>query len=231
VNITRIQKIYDIIAGIIAKEDKKNLAMIVGVFLFLIFLIYGITAVKTVLSTAAGTLLIIGMIPYVLATIAGETKPAKASWIIWAILDTITFAGMYAEGSLNGHIIGAVIGVWAVVIVAFKYGESGWSGLDKFCLTGAALGIFLWYIFDSPTLGILISLGVTFIAAIPTFVSAWKDPSKEDKTAWAIFFIAASCAIFAIPQITWEDASQPITFWIIESIMIYLLFIRKPTKR
>lgn len=187
--------------------------------------------VQNVLSVIAGVLFIVGFIPYIRAILVGTTKPAKASWIIWASLDTITIAGMCVQNSLNGQIFGAVAGAWIVVALALKYGSSGWNWLDKFCLMGAVLGIILWKAFDSPTFGIITSNSVVFLGSIPTFVSAWKDPNKEDKLGWTIFWVSCICAVAAIPKFTFDDAVQPIIFCLIETIMMYLLYIKPCIKK
>ncbi|MDP3793561.1 MAG: hypothetical protein Q8R07_02295, partial [Candidatus Uhrbacteria bacterium] len=70
------------------------------------------------------------------------------------------------------------------------------------------------------------SLSVVCLGSMPTFVSAWRDPSKEDRTAWAIFWLSCVVAIIAIPRWTLMDAAQPIIFTVIESIMMYLLWIK-----
>lgn len=181
---------------------------------------------RDILSVAAGILFVIGFVPYIRAILAGETKPAKASWIIWASLDTIILIGMWVQNAVNGQIVGAVAGAWIVVAFALKYGVPGWTRLDKFCLVGAVVGIVLWKMFDNPTLGIFVSLCVGFLGSIPTIVSAWYDPSKEDKTGWTIFWLSCICAVAAIPKLTLEDAGQPITFCTIETIMMFLLFIK-----
>lgn len=181
---------------------------------------------KDILSVVAGVLFVAGFVPYIRAILAGTTKPAKASWIIWASLDTITFAGMCAKHSVNGQIVGAIIGAWIVVILALKYGTPGWTRLDKFCIAGAVSGIALWSIFSNPTLGIVTSLSVVFIGSIPTFVSAFNDPRREDKVGWTIFWVSCVCAVIAIPEFTLEDAAQPITFCLIETIMMYILYIK-----
>jgi hypothetical protein len=177
-------------------------------------------------NVLAGLLFVAAFIPYIRAILRKETSPMKSTWLIWATLDTITFAGMWSEGTVNGQITGAVLGAWTVTILAFKYGESGWSRLDKLCLAGAVLGIALWQIFDSPLLGIAISLSVVFLGSIPTFVSAWKDPSKEDRTAWTIYWVSCVCALIGVPTWTLQDAMQPMTFFAIESIMMFILIYR-----
>lgn len=194
---------------------------------------------KIIFSTLAGILIIIAFVPYALAILGRDirlkritpTKPSKASWVIWASLDTITFAGMYAKDTVNGQILGAVIGIWVVIALALKYGTPGWTRLDKFCLAGAVLGITLWQIFNDPVLGIMTSCAVLFLGSIPTFVSAWKDPAHEDKLAWTIFWSSCVCAVIAIPHWTLADAAQPITFFVIESIVMYILFVGPRQRR
>ncbi|HCM45367.1 MAG TPA: hypothetical protein DIS54_00830 [Candidatus Veblenbacteria bacterium] len=176
-------------------------------------------------SVLAGLLFIAAFVPYIRSILKKETKPAKASWIIWASLDTITLTGMFFKEAVNGQILGAIFGAWIVVVLTLKYGIPGWTKLDKFCLGGAILGIILWQIFSDPTFGIMTSLSVVFLGSIPTFMSAWKYPSRENKLAWIIFWVSCIFALIAIPRWTLADAAQPITFFAIETIMMYILFV------
>ena len=182
--------------------------------------------IQQYLSTIGGILSIVGCIPYIKAILAGQTKPSKATWMIWATIDTIVLAGMYSKHALNGQIVGSIFGVWVIFFLAMIYGAPGWTRLDKFCLFGAAIGIASWGIFNSPVAGIVISLSVNVIGSIPTFTSAWRDPSKEDKLAWSIFWVACACTMSAIPKWTLEDVSQPISFFSVGTIMMYLLYIK-----
>jgi len=190
---------------------------------------------KEKLSIIAGIVFIVGFAPYILFIwrtrhqpfgTPGKAEPMKSSWIIWLALDSITLSGMIAKHSVNGQIIGAVMGGWFVVILAMKYGKSGWTRLDVGCIVGAVLGIALWLTFKDPVMAIVTSLSVVFLASIPTFVSAWKNPAVENRTGWTIFWISCVVAMFAIPQWTLEDAAQPITFLAIQCIMMFLLYVR-----
>ncbi len=183
-------------------------------------------SVKDILSAAAGLLFLAGYVPYIISIFRGN-KPAKASWLIWVSLDTISLVAMYYEKTVNGQILGTVAGAWVVTALAMKYGKPGWSNLDKFCLVGAVVGIALWQYFDSPVLGLVTSQAVTFLGSVPTFVSAWKDPSQEDRFAWTLYWLSCVAAMFAIPSPTIAHVTQPTTFFIIESVMMYLLFVRK----
>lgn len=179
------------------------------------------------LSVLAGFLFVIGFVPYIIAIVRGQTEPAKVTWIIWALLDTITFAGMFAEGAVNGQSVGAVIGAWAVVFLALYYGTAEWKRRDIYCLVGAGLGIVLWKWFDSPSLAIISSLTAVVIGFIPTMEETWEYPEKESRTAWVIFECSSICACLGIPQWTLADSAQPVVFLAIDSVMIYLLFLRR----
>ena len=178
-----------------------------------------------ILYTISCLMLIVGYIPYIRAIIRKETIPAKATWIIWAILDTVILAGMYFKNALNGQIIGAVIGTSIVAIISLKYGKSGWTKLDKVCFGGAVIGILLWKTFGDPLLGIIICLIVAFIGCFPTFSSAWKHPELENKFAWTIWFISCLLAVIAIPKWTLSYSAQPIAFLVFQVVMIYIIFI------
>jgi hypothetical protein len=127
---------------------------------------------------------------------------------------------------VNGQIVGAITGAWIVVVLALKYGVPGWTKVDKFCLGSVIIGLGLWGVFDNPVISIVVNCGAGLIGSIPTIMTAWKDPSQENKLAWTIFFASCVCAIVAIPHWTPADAAQPITFFTIETIMMYVLWIR-----
>ncbi|MBT3282563.1 hypothetical protein HN375_00140 [bacterium] len=181
--------------------------------------------IRIILTVVAGFLFLFALFPYIFAIIRGETKPSKATWIIWGTIDIIVLSGMYFEDSVNGQIVGATIGAWTIVIFSIKYGTSGWTKTDKFCFGGAVLGIILWQIFNDPILGIVTSSIVALIGSVPTFVSTWKDPTKENKIAWTMFWVSCICTIFIIPKWDIANALQPIVFFTVESVMMYLLFI------
>lgn len=181
---------------------------------------------KETFGLVAGILQVAGLIPYIRAILQRKTIPTKSTWIIWTVLNTLTLAGMYAEGTVNSQIVGAVLVVWIVVGLALRYGVPGWTTLDKICLCGAFVGVVLWQMFDSPLLGIVSSLSMTFLGSIPTFKSAWEDPNRENKAAWTILFVSCVCGIIAIPEWTLAHAATPVMFLLVVCVMMFILFVR-----
>lgn len=180
---------------------------------------------KNIFSVLAGVIWLIGFLPYIRSILKGKTKPAKASWIIWLSIDILTFAGMIAKHALNGQMIGVVAGAIAVAILALIYGDRGWTKLDKWCLGSTVLGIILWLVFHDPNFGIAVALTIGIIGSFPSYVSAWRDPSRENRAGWTFFFVSCIFAIMAIPKLTFQDMAQPIAFFVIEAIMMYILYI------
>ncbi len=185
---------------------------------------------KDVLSILSFVLCIIGLARYAFAIKQGSAKPSVITWIIWASVDTVTFAGMLTKHSINGQIVGAVLGQWIIVALIIKFGTFEWKFRDVLGLIGALLGLTLWYLFHEAVAGIIIGLSVAMYGSIATFKLAWKDPLGEDKQAWILFWISGIFAVIAIPHWTIEDAAQPIVFLFIEMMMIFIILIR-PTMR
>jgi hypothetical protein len=177
---------------------------------------------KTALSVISGLLFLAAFVPYIRAILKGA-KPRKASWIIWGALDVITIAGMLASGTFNFQIAGAVVGATTVVVLSFKHGESGWTTTDKLALAGAALGLVLWAVTRNPRVGLFVSLAVTFLGSIPTFENGWKTPEHENIVAWSLYTISCFFALAAVPKWDLANAGQPITFTVIEVIMMIIL--------
>lgn len=165
------------------------------------------------------------IVPYIAAILRRQAQPVMATWLIWATLDTVTFLGMYAKGALNAQIIAVIGGAWCIALLSLKLGRPGWTRVDKLCLFGAAIAVALWAASGDAALALVTSLTATFLGAIPTFVSAWQDPRRENKVAWTIGTAACIGAMFAVPRWTIADAAQPITFFLIQIVMVYILYV------
>ncbi len=175
-------------------------------------------------AALSGILFLVAYIPYIRGVLNGSKHPMKSSWFIWALLDSITFFGMLVQHAVNPQIAASVLGCWTVFLLTLKYGKPGLNRLDIACLAGAALGIGLWIAFDSPRLGLMMSLAVTFLGSLPTFASAWKDARDESRPAWILFGLSSISATAAIPARTFKDAGQPIVFLLISVVMVAILF-------
>lgn len=178
---------------------------------------------KDVADWISGVVIIVAFIPYIVEIIQRKTIPSKSTWIIWAILDTITLESMWSENSHNMQIVGAVIGVWIVVALSCVYGRAGWKRIDKICLACAAIGIALRLSLGGEY-AVFASCFAIFIGSYPTFEKTWDAPEEESKLAWILYFVSCLFGLYAVKEWTWIKGTQPITYFVIESVMILLIF-------
>ena len=195
------------------------------------------------LSILAGVLAAIGFMPYIWAMFRdrklppgtkNKVEPVRGTWFVWAVTETIMMYGMISKGSLNFQIVAAVTFTWAIFVMAafdgvlgnIMDGKPAWEKVDTYCLGGAIASILVWKFFDEPNFGIIATNIVVFLGSYPTWESAWKNPGRESKWAWIIWWVSSACAVIAIPQLTIGDALQPWTFITVQSIMLLIIFIR-----
>lgn len=181
---------------------------------------------RSLLGSLGGILVFVGFFFYYRAILQKTMVPSKASWIIWAITDTVLAMGMYERGALNTQMACITGATWGIFALALFFGKLGWTLTDTICCVGAAIGIFFMFAGDH-ILAIVTSCIVISIGMIPTVLSALENPENENRLAWLIICLSSACATLAIPKMTIEDAAQPITFVILQGSMVYLLYFRR----
>ncbi|MBI2048052.1 MAG: hypothetical protein HYT27_02840 [Parcubacteria group bacterium] len=167
-----------------------------------------------ILNTLAGLLAIGGFFPYITSVLKEETKPNKATWVVWTSLTCITAIGMWDAGTLNAQVTAIAIGDMIVLALAFKFGVPEWSNLDRFCLIGAGVGLLLWAVTGNPITAVVVSLLIIFVGSVPTMVKTWHNPSWENVAAYAFMAASSVVTIVAIP-LPWSvaNAAQPLVFF------------------
>jgi hypothetical protein len=180
------------------------------------------------LKIIAGLLGVAGFVPYIATILQKEnpTRPSCTSWMIWATLNIIILVNMYQAGTASLQMLGITLGSVVTAVLALKYGESGWTYLDKAIFVGAGVG--LCCMFYSPTWSIAVSVLVgPILGAIPGIIEAWRDPSKELKVSWFIWATSSLISVLLVTSWTIDRAAQPCAFFANQSIMFAVLYLRR----
>lgn len=178
------------------------------------------------LKIFAGTLQVGAFIPYILAILYRGAKPTQATWINYAILDTVLFVGMCLEGVFNWQMLGIVLGVWIILVLSIEHGIKKWGNLERFCLVSIPMGILISIGFASPIWAMIINLILIVLASIPTFLSGWKDPTRESLLAWSMSSIACGIVI-TIGKHDVINLLQPVIFLMVNGSMVTILATRR----
>ena len=179
------------------------------------------------MGAIAGVLSLAGFVPYWWAIWQGQTRPNRATWWIWSIVG-IAIAISYRAAGASATMwvpITYVIGPVVTSLLGLKFGEGGWTKLDRSCLVGVGIGLILWGLYRSPDLTLGINIAIDFLGALPTIRKSLRHPESEDKLAWLLFAVANTCNLLAIEQWRWQVVIYPIYMFFI-TITIYSLLWR-----
>lgn len=184
-----------------------------------------------IMGYIGGAIAFTGFFFYIATILRGETKPNRASWTIWALLGFVILGTYYSSGARNNlpATISLAIGQTITMVLSYKYGETGakMQTLDKACLVGAIISIFLWKGFDSPVLGLSGALLTDFIGIVPTWRDLYKDSTKEKPHGWIVWSIGNIFNMFTIEHLTVQDALYPSYFLIATGVSTYLVLRRR----
>ncbi|MCX6703817.1 MAG: hypothetical protein NTV02_03995 [Candidatus Zambryskibacteria bacterium] len=178
------------------------------------------------MNTLSGVLFFVAFLPYIWAIINYETIPSPVSWAIWASVDTLVLVAMKKERASIGQITGAVAGAWVITTLAIIFGKPTMGSIEWVSIAGAALGVIIWQKTGNAVLAVVCSQLATFVGAFPTFANGYANPSQENPIAWTIWLVSCICALFAIKKWNLAEALQPVTFTVIETVMVVLVVIR-----
>jgi hypothetical protein len=183
----------------------------------------------TALIILSSLLTVVSAIPYIVAIIRGTTKPRVVSWLIWSVLTAIAGVASYADGQYAAAILMLFVTLetLAVVVLGLKHGDRKFARLDIVCLLGAAAGIILWQIFDSPAFAVLATLLIDLLGGIPTLVHSWRKPFEETWQTYALSSLASVCTVIAAGNWQITSVAFPLYLVAINLVLAVLLLLRR----
>jgi hypothetical protein len=190
--------------------------------------------IASIAGKLAGTISLAAYVPYILSILRKETKPNRASWIIWAIVSSIIALSYREAGASYAFLapVGYVIGSIIVVMLSIRNGVGGWTLFDRRCLIGAAISLVLWRILESPMSALLINLFIDLLGTLPTLRKAWYQPETESKVAWSMFSLGTIVNLFAIEKWSFSMAVYPVSMiFIIGIVTVLVLWTKRPRVR
>lgn len=189
--------------------------------------------VTKILITLSVIFAVISNIPYIIDIVKGKTKPRVVSWIIWAILSTITMFAAIAERQIPTVILLLVITMVDVpiIILGWKKGNKKVENIDIGCLIGGGVGLALWWVFNSPAIAVIASLSIDMIAALPTILHSWKKPGEETLVSFFLGALKALCTILVLTDWRVTASAFPIYLFTINlAIALIIVYRRKYIK-
>lgn len=176
------------------------------------------------IGAIAGLLALTQAIPYVYSILRGKTKPERATYGIWSLVNVISLLSYMAAGGLEAASVTAAytLTTGLIFLMSFKYGVGGLNKFDVVCVVLAIVGIFLWITTSNPLLALYMSIFVKVLGFLPTLIKAYYRPDTENKLAWAMCSVASTLNLFAITSFSPAIVSLPLYGFIVDGLLAIL---------
>ncbi len=176
----------------------------------------------SILGMGAGFFSILCVIPYIITIVQGKTHPSRATWWIWFILSSVISLSYYSTGATTTiwlPICGG-LGQLCVALLSLKYGEGGWTRLDRMCVLGVAISLLLWWWFNAPLVALVCNLIIDLLGAAPTILKSYREPQKESLSTWSLYLTGSILNLLAVEQWSIALAVFPLYIFAVNAIIV-----------
>lgn len=166
--------------------------------------------------------------PYIRDTLLYDTRPLRASWLIWSVLSGISFVSQVAEGATMSLFYAGVQsgGTIFIFLLAIRRGAGEFlRGSDAFVLAGACMGLFLWFATESAAYALIISCGISLLGGSVTIAKAFAQPGSETMSCWLLNLIASTFALMSVGQLDLILMAYPIYLLILNGAIVAALIL------
>jgi hypothetical protein len=185
--------------------------------------------IKIFLGGAATCIALISYVPYFRDIFAGKTKPHAFSWLIWALLTGIGFAGQAADNGGPGSWVSAVTAVlcFSVFLLALSRGEKNITRSDWWCLTVSLATIPLWIVTSTPLWSMILVTIIDTIGFIPTFRKSFIHPFEETAVTYTLSSFKFFVSLLALTNYSIVTVLYPASLVLANGLFVVMVYIRR----
>jgi hypothetical protein len=186
--------------------------------------------VTAVLGITAAALQFIAMAPYFMDIVRGRTKPERATWWIWLLLNAVAVGAQIGAGATWSLLmsIAQLLVTGAVAVCSLKYGYGQFHKKDAAAMVVAVFGVFLWWLLDSPLAALIIVLLVDVVGYWLTLEKTWRAPHTETFATWAIGAVSGLMSAVAAGHWNLTHILYPLYIGLGNGLMAVVIMARRP---
>jgi len=184
---------------------------------------------KSALGAVAVLVAVISYIPYFRDIFAGKTKPHAFTWLVWASLNGIAFAGqIQGRGGPGAWAVGfTACALFAIFITALFKGEKDIKRIDWICLGGAAFALVLWFLTNGPLLSVILITIIDAFGFFPTVRKSYFKPQQETLVTFSLSIFKYFLVVLALENYTLVTALFPVSLVIMNGLFVIMLVARR----
>ena len=186
------------------------------------------TPYENTLGALAMVLTIAAMLPYARETFLGHIRPHRATWLVWALLASLSASAQIASGSGPALWFAATQagGTLLIAAMALRSGRGKLASATEILVIAlAGFGFVLWQLTSEPAYALVISISISACAAIPTILKSFADPASESLVPWTLKLAASICAVIVAAPAGPVMLAYPVYLAVLySSILVALAF-------
>ena len=184
---------------------------------------------KAILGTIAIIVAVVSYLPYFRDIFAGKTKPHAFTWLVWAVLNGIAFAGqIHDKGGAGTWAVGfTTLATFSIFLMALVKGEKDIRRFDWLCLGSAVLSLIPWIITNEPLLSVILITIIDIFGFLPTVRKSIRKPHQETLTTYALSTLKYGLVVVALQNYTLVTVLFPLSIAILNGLFVLLLLIRR----
>jgi hypothetical protein len=159
----------------------------------------------------------------------GTTKPHAFTWFVWGTLNIVGLSAVLISGGESGAWVFGVNAITNYVIagIGFYQGRVQYDRFDWLALSGALLGIILWWQTNNPLYAVVLVSLSDAIGVTPTIRKAYRLPFEENASAFVIGLIYYIIALFALEKFTLTTSLYHFAIMAVDLALVSVIFIRR----
>ncbi len=184
---------------------------------------------KEFLVVVAAILAIIGNVPYLRDVITNKIQPHPYTWLVWAIVSGVTFAGQVVKGGGIGSIPTGIAEAFTIIIFFYslRYGFRNIVRRDTYFLVAALLGLIPWALTRDPTLSVVTVVSIDVIAFIPTLRKTWQQPKTETPILYSMNVGRHVLTLMTLQSYNIATTLHSVAMIVTNTLMTLFIIVRK----
>lgn len=170
------------------------------------------------LGQISGIFLIGGYIPYIIELLRGETRPNRASWLIWSLSTLLLLWSSFTVGTHEAIWVplADALGCGIIFLLSIWRGVGGWAKTDLISLAICLISIILYFMSENVLIVLILNLLIYTSGYIPTIKKSISKPEEESFWAWSLFMIGVLLNLITIGI----SSDSGFTVWLYPSVLV-----------
>lgn len=175
------------------------------------------------LLVLAGILPAIAYVRICYGIVRGQIRMNIATWMIWAIVNTITTSSIIASGFTYPWMnLAFTVGSFMVLLLSLRGGSWKWGHTETVCALAAVAAMTFWF-FMGPTMALLLGVMAMAAGGIPQLIDTYHSPENQAELDWILFEIGSLLSLVGAPL--WEPAYvlYPLVGALLNGLMVWFI--------